>query len=86
MDISSSFSSGPAAFTALNGLSQNAKRIEVASEKILRQTTNPEQGDPTESLESAIVELGIAEIGYKANAKVLKAQDEMNGALLDIIS
>ena len=74
---------------ALNGLQAQSRRIASASENILKQTSelrDPDDVGEAKSVESSVVELKEAAVDYKANAKVIKAQDEMLGQLLDIVA
>ena len=72
---------------ALNGLYQQNRRIDSAAENIIKQTSQFEQIKETDpSLEESVVDLTLAKVGYKANAKVIKAQDDMFGTLMDILS
>lgn len=48
--------------------------------------TTQETTKPDASLESQLVDLISAENGYKANAKMVKVQKEMDDALLDILT
>lgn len=84
---------------ALNGLSLNTRRAEKAAVNILEKTSFDQakldqlnerqplaEADTSPALESSVVELGVSEIGYKANAKVIDAQRQMDDALLDILA
>lgn len=71
---------------ALNGLHLQSKRIAAAADNIIKQTTKPEDIKETDpSLEDSVVDIADAKVGYKANAKVIKAEDDMLKSLLDII-
>ena len=71
--------------SALNGLSFYQRRAADAAENIIKQTSAIEETSKAPSLEESVVELAVSEVGYKANVKVLKTQDEMLGSLLDIL-
>lgn len=71
--------------SALNGLSFYQRRASDAAENIIKQTSAIEETSKAPSLEESVVELASSEVGYKANVKVLKTQDEMLGSLLDIL-
>ncbi len=74
---------------ALNGLQQQSARIAKAADNVLKQTSgikDPDNDGDVDSLESSAVEIKEAGVDYKANAKVIKAQNEMLGSLLDIVA
>ena len=48
--------------------------------------THQEVSEPDSSLDDQLIDLASAETSYKANAKVIKVQKEMDDALLDILT
>ena len=56
----------------------------VGSSK-LSEPASLESGTNTDDITTAVGDLIISEKGYTANAKVIKVQDQMMGALLDIV-
>ena len=48
--------------------------------------TTSEVSNPDASLENQLIELNSAEQSYKANAKVIQVQKDMDDALLDILT
>jgi flagellar hook-associated protein FlgK len=72
--------------SALNGLTSYQRRAADAADNIIKQTSEIEESSEAPSLEESVAELAVSEVGYKANVKVLKTQDEMLGSLLDILA
>jgi flagellar basal body rod protein FlgC len=60
--------------------------ISQDSQNNLSGVTTSDVSQPDESLENDLVDLSTAKNSYAADAKVIKAQDEMDQALLDIIT
>lgn len=64
------------------GLNAAQARFARASVDIVQSTANPGEEAPA----AALVEMSEAKFAFKANAAVLRAQDDMMGALLDVLA
>ena len=73
--------------TSLNGLNAASARFESKANTVVRATTPSESGALSDQdVAEALVGMQVDKNAFKANAKVLKAQDDMLGSLLDILS
>jgi flagellar hook-associated protein FlgK len=73
--------------TALNGLNAASSRFESKANTVLRATTPSDSAALSDQdMAEALVGMQIDKNAFKANAKVLKAQDDMLGSLLDILA
>lgn len=68
---------------ATNGLLQNARTVHETADRIVRQPVSDAADDT--NLIPDIVDLKLAETGFRANASVIRTADEMSGTLLDIL-
>ena len=64
------------------GLNAAQARFTRASADLVQSVSNPGADEPS----GALVEMSEAKIAFKANAAVLRAQDDMMGALLDVLA
>jgi hypothetical protein len=86
--------------SALSGLNQSAERIGKAAEKIVTADV-PSQAksvnsldvkdtvtlsDPSLALTEGLIELSQAETSFKANAAVIRTEDDLSKRLLDIFA
>ena len=76
---------------ALEGMMRASKQLEGAAEETLRATTvgadpGAAQQTPPASLERAAIGTITSRTAYTANAKMVKAADEMLGSLMDIVA
>lgn len=65
-----------------SGMQRAADRFEASASRVARFGTGLENVD----LASEMVEIKMAETDFKASAKIVRAADEMTGALLDILA
>ena len=75
---------------ALDGMMRASRQLEGAAEETLRATASgadsaAAQQMPPPSLERAAIGTRTAKTAYAANAKMVKAADEMLGSLMDIV-
>jgi len=66
---------------ASSGLLRAVEAIDRASRQVVQRTSGADAGDPTE----AIVDIVEAKHAFAANAASLRAADETNRQLLDIL-
>jgi len=83
---------GSAFATATTGMLRNARSVEQSADRIVQGNVardtiaqTPETGN-VPSLTSEIVNLKQAEIGYAANASIIRTADQMSATLLDILA
>jgi flagellar hook protein FlgE len=68
--------------TALTGLWANQAKFDTAADNVANVNTPREQ--PVE-LADEFPAMTLADIGYTASARVLRAQDETSGDLIDVL-
>ncbi len=72
---------------ATNGLLQNARTVHETADRIVRQPITDATGETSDTdLARSIVDLKVAETGFRANASIVRTADEMSGTLLDILA
>jgi len=67
---------------AVYGLHKNTEKLQKAAHNIAN-VANPNENV---QLDKELVETMVAEHGYKANAAVIRTEDEMMGELIDVLS
>ncbi len=86
---------GSALTTATTGLLRNARSVQESAERIVQQPvgqmpkaprTQRIQATQTPDLTTEIINMKQAEIGYTANATVIRTADEMSASLLDVLA
>ena len=76
----------------LNGLNAASARFESKANTVVRATTPSESGAQNnielsdQDVAEALIGMQVDKNAFKANAKVLKAQNDMLGSLLDILT
>ena len=73
----------PIGQAGLQGLRENLGRAQDAANRIVRATT---EGGSTEDIAEAVVDLKTAELGAKASAKAIEAENRTTGTLIDILA
>ena len=68
--------------TSISGLMANQAMFQAAAHNVANVNTPREQ--PVE-LAQELPAMGVAEIGYTANARVISTQDELSGELIDVL-
>ena len=71
--------------TAIQGLWANAALFNGAAHRIANVNTPPAEGEQPVELAEEIPAMIVAQHGYTASARVLSVQDEMSGALIDVL-
>jgi flagellar hook protein FlgE len=78
MDVS------PAIFSAVRGMTAAGRRMDVAAQNIANVSTEPsDSSDLATDLVDATI---LAPIAYAANASVIRAADEAQRSLLDVLA
>jgi len=73
----------PIGSAGLQGLRDNLGRAQDAANRIVKATTD---GGSTEDIAEAVVDLKSAELGAKASAKALEAENRTTGTIIDILA
>jgi flagellar hook-associated protein FlgK len=71
--------------TAIQGMWANASLFNAAAHRIANVNTPPAEGEQPVELVEEIPAMIVAQHGYTASARVLSVQDEMSGALIDVL-
>jgi flagellar hook protein FlgE len=78
MDVS------PAIFSAVRGMTDAGRRMDVAAQNIAHVSTEP--SGPSDLATDLVDATILAPIAYAANAQVIRAADETQRSLLDIFA
>lgn len=70
---------------AIQGMWAHQAAFQAAARNIANVNTPPEPGEQPVELAEEIPAMILAQHGYTANARVLSVQDEMSGALIDVL-
>ena len=86
MQVNQSHSAGNALDIAQKGFQDAQSRVNQAAHEIASQevTNSSENSIDQNSLVNSLVDLKVAELDAKANAKVIQTADDLVGSLLDI--
>ncbi|NQV45208.1 MAG: hypothetical protein HQ501_09910 [Rhodospirillales bacterium] len=78
---------GSVLVTATNGMLKNARSVHESADRIVRQPVSGTSDAPDETnMIREIVNMRLAEIGYSANAHVIRTTDDMSATLLRILA
>jgi len=71
--------------TAVNGLNNASKQLEISAKQIASASTNTgNQTQPPVDVEKALINTNIESYNFKADLKVIQAADDNFKSLLDI--
>ena len=73
------------ASSAIQGMQVHQAMFQAAAHNIANVNTPPEPGAQPVELVEEVPAMIVAQHGYTANARVLSVQDEMSGALIDVL-
>jgi len=71
--------------SAIQGMWAHEAMFAAAAHNIANVNTERAPGEDPVELTEEIPAMIVAEHGYTANARVLRVQDEMSGALIDVL-
>jgi len=72
--------------TSVAGLRANQALFDQAAHRIANVNTPPEPGEDPVELTEEVPAMIVAEHGYTATARALRVQEELAGALIDMLA